>query len=220
MIPYVDLHTHRKTQWGQVVSVNNLMLNETTDLPSHPFSAGLHPWHADQLSLETLSARLNECLVSPDLVAIGETGLDKVCKTPMDLQKDVFEFQLKIASENRKPVIIHCVKAWDELIEISSNYKSIKILHGYNGGIQLTERLLKLGFCFSIGKAILNSGSKVFSAVNLIPHTSLFCETDIAEISIIQIYKILCGVLQLQDEDLRKIMFDNYTRIMSAKISN
>jgi len=196
------------------------MLNETTDLPSHPFSAGLHPWHADQLSLETLSARLNECLVSPDLVAIGETGLDKVCKTPMDLQKDVFEFQLKIASENRKPVIIHCVKAWDELIEISSNYKSIKILHGYNGGIQLTERLLKLGFCFSIGKAILNSGSKVFSAVNLIPHTSLFCETDIAEISIIQIYKILCGVLQLQDEDLRKIMFDNYTRIMSAKISN
>jgi len=196
------------------------MLNETTDLPSNPFSAGLHPWYADQLSHETLSARLNECLVSPDLVAIGETGLDKVCKTPMDLQKDIFEFQLKIASENRKPVIIHCVKAWDELVEISSNYKSVKILHGYNGGVQLTERLLKHGFYFSIGEAILNTGSKVFSAVNLIPHTSLFCETDASEIGIEQIYQVLCGILQLQDEDLRKIMFDNYTRIMSAKISN
>ena len=103
------------------------MLNESSDLPLQPFSAGLHPWHADQISLETLSARLKECLVSPDLVAIGETGLDKVCKTAMNLQKDVFEFQLEIASRIHKPVIIHCVRAWDELIEISSNYKSIKI---------------------------------------------------------------------------------------------
>jgi TatD DNase family protein len=220
VIPYVDLHTHGKNRKDEVIAVNNLMLNESADLPSQPFSAGLHPWHADQLSLETLSARLNECLLSPDLVAIGETGLDKVCKTPINLQKDVFEFQLKIASENRKPVIIHCVKAWDELIEISSNYKSIKILHGYNGGVQLTERLLKKGFYFSVGAAILNTDSRVRSAIHFIPKTSLFCETDTAEISINQVYKVLGEILQLQDEDLRKIIFDNYTRIESAKLSN
>ena len=189
------------------------MLNESADLPSQPFSAGLHPWHADQLSLETLSARLNECLLSPDLVAIGETGLDKVCKTPINLQKDIFEFQLKIASDISKPVIIHCVKAWDELIEISSNYKSIKILHGYNGGVQLTERLLKKGFYFSLGAAILNTDSRVRSAIHLIPHTSLFCETDASEIEIEQIYHGLCGIFRLNDQDLRKIIFDNYSRL-------
>ena len=189
------------------------MLNETSEIPSDPFSAGLHPWFADQLSLSDLSHRLNQYLESPELVAIGETGLDKVCKTAMSLQMDVFEFQLKIAVDKKLPVIIHCVKAWEELFEISAKYTSIKILHGFNGGVPLTERLLKKGFCFSIGKAILIPGSGIQSAIQLIPKTSLFCETDTAEISISEIYGKVCNLLQLREEDLRKIIFENYERI-------
>lgn len=189
------------------------MLNETSAIPSDPFSAGLHPWHADQLSLENLSHRLTQYLESPELVAIGETGLDKVCKTAMNVQMDVFEFHLKIASENNLPVIIHCVKAWEELIEISANHHYVKILHGYQGGVQLTERLLKKGFCFSIGKAVLVADSGIQSAIHLIPKTSLFCETDTAEISITDIYGKVCNLLQLHNEDLRKIIFENYERI-------
>ena len=216
MIPYVDLHTHGNIEKENVIGVYNLMLNESSNIPSHPFSAGLHPWHADQLSIGTLSLRLKECLLNPDLVAIGETGLDKTCKVPMDLQKDVFEFQLKIAAENKKPVIIHCVKAWEELIEISSKYKSIKILHGFNEGMQLTERLLKMGFYFSIGKAILNPETRINSSIHLIPGTSLFCETDVSEIAIGEIYTGLGSKLQQREEDLRKIIYDNYIRLKGS----
>ena len=189
------------------------MLNESSDVPSHPFSAGLHPWYADQLSTENLFVRLKQYLESPDLVAIGEIGLDKVCKTPMSLQLDVLQYQLKIAAENNLPVIIHCVKAWEELIEILDNYPSTKILHGYNGGIRLTERLLKKGYCFSIGKAILKEGSAIQSSIHLIPLTSLFCETDIAEISISEIYGKVCSLLQPGEEEMRRIIFENYNRV-------
>lgn len=189
------------------------MLHESSDIPSNPFSAGLHPWHADQLSLDDLSRRLTQYLESPDLLAIGETGLDKVCKTAMNRQMDFFEFQLKITDENNLPIIIHCVKAWDEMIEISDNHNSTKILHGFQGGVQLTERLLKKGFCFSIGKAILVADSGIQKSIHLIPKTSLFCETDTADISIAEIYGKVCNLLQLRDEDLRKIIFENYKRI-------
>lgn len=213
VIPYIDLHTHGRVQTEGEIRVNNLMLNETSDIPTDPFSAGLHPWYANQISLDDLLHKLNQYLESPELVAIGETGLDKVCKNAMNLQMDVFEFQLKIAAENNLPVIIHCVKAWDELIEISDNHHCAKILHGYQGGVQLTERLLKKGFCFSIGKAILTAGSGIQSAVHLIPKTSIFCETDTSEISISEIYGKVCNLLKLRDEDLRKIIFENYERI-------
>ncbi|MEI7421755.1 MAG: TatD family hydrolase [Prolixibacteraceae bacterium] len=213
MIPYIDLHTHGNVRKNDEIKVFNLLLNESSDIPLLPFSAGLHPWYADQLSVDDLSKRLNQCLQSPDLFAIGETGLDKVCKTALNLQLDIFECQLKIASENNLPVIIHCVRAWEELIEISGNYHSTKILHGYQGGVQLTERLLKKGFCFSIGKAILNSGSAIQSSIHLIPKTSLFCETDTSVVSIKEIYEKICAILKLHEEDLRKTIFENYKKL-------
>ena len=216
MIPYVDLHTHGIIEKENVIGVYNLMLNEPSNIPSHPFSAGLHPWHADQLSIGELTLRLKECLLNPDLVAIGETGLDKACKVPMELQMDVFECQLRIASENKKPVIIHCVKAWEEVIKISSKYKSIKILHGFNESIQLTKRLINKGFYFSIGKAILNPETRINSSIHLIPGTSLFCETDASKIEIERIYQALCEILQLRDQDLRKIIFDNLVRLKGS----
>lgn len=210
VIPFVDLHTHRKVVKDNELRVYNVMLNEFSGNPSHPFSAGLHPWHADQLSKEELSSRLKTCIQSPDLYAIGETGLDKICKISLKTQLDVFEFQLRIATANKLPVIIHCVKAWEELIEISANYHTAKILHGYNGGIQLTEQLLRKGFSFSIGKEILKSGSRIQSALSLIPTTRLFCETDTSELSISDIYRRICHLLKLNDDDLKTVIYENF----------
>lgn len=189
------------------------MLNESVGIPSRPFSAGLHPWYADQLSPEDLSKKLNQYLESPDLFAIGETGLDKVCKIPMDLQMEILKVHLKKAQENNLPVIIHCVKAWEELIEITSKYQTTNILHGYNGGIQLTERLIKQGFCFSIGKAISMASSKIQSAIHLIPLNAIFCETDTSEDCIADIYIKVSGKMSMSTEDLRRVIFENYNRL-------
>lgn len=216
MIPYIDLHTHQRLPVENVISVYNRLLHEDAPLPDLPFSAGLHPWYADQLTLEELSNKLDRCLVSPNMIALGETGLDKVCESPFQLQKDVFELHLKKAVEGQLPVILHCVKAWEELIEMCSNYPVTKILHGYNGSIELTNRLVQKGFIFSIGRAITDPASKIRASIQRIPVGSIFCETDNSTVSIETIYEEVCAALKMEEEDLRSCLFDNYTRIRSA----
>ncbi len=215
MNQYIDLHTHRLNQKEFVIAVYNLLLHEKMNIPDSPFSAGLHPWYADRLSLDELACSLNQIVGNSHLVAYGEIGLDKVCKIPMQLQQDVFEFQLRIATNQKKPVILHCVKAWDELIEICNNYYTIKILHGFNGGIELTERLLKNGFCFSIGHGIMNPSAKIQASIQYIPLTSLFCETDDSEITIQAVYKVVCEKLQIEPEEFKNILTGNFTRLRS-----
>ena len=212
MEPFIDLHTHKLIPDEDVISVYNLLLNETSDIPEGPFSAGLHPWHADQLPPELLGSKLDQLAKNSQLLAFGETGLDTACGVPLRLQQEVFELHLRKASEYKKPVVIHCVKAWEEVIEITSNYQVIKILHGYNGSPELTVRLVKSGFSFSIGKAIMNPASKIHSSVGLIPTASLFCETDASDISIQMIYRMISAELHLREEELRNIIFGNYSR--------
>ena len=216
MIPYIDLHTHQRHPVENVISVYNRLLHEDASIPDLPFSAGLHPWYADQLSPEALSETLDQCATSTNLIAFGEAGLDKVCKIPIQIQLDVFELHLKKAVEQSLPVILHCVKAWDELIEISDNYQTIKISHGYNGGIELTKRLLRQGFLFSIGKGILNPASKIHKSIRLIPISSMFCETDNSAISIQTIYNEVSTSLLMKEEDLKKRIFENYNRLRIA----
>jgi TatD DNase family protein len=215
MVPYIDLHTHLPPKEDHVIAVCNLMLQDAPDDPQHLFTAGLHPWYADQLSLDLLSELLDRCEANPDFVAFGETGLDKACSIPMKIQMDVFDLHLRKAGQHGKPLIIHCVRAWEELIEIAANNPVIKILHGYNGSEQLTGRLLQSGFHFSIGKSIINPASKIHQAIHLIPLSSVFCETDTSDVPIQEIYQGVSAALKIRDEDLRRAIYDNYVRIRS-----
>jgi len=207
---YIDLHTHHQVAATDVMTVYNLMLNDPFTAPQGLFSAGLHPWYADQLSRDALLSQLDQLSLNPGMVAIGETGLDKVCAVPFQLQQDIFQLHLENGVKNNKPVLLHCVKAWDEMIEMTSGIPLTRILHGYNGSIELTRRLLDKGFYFSVGKAILNSRSKLQSAIQHIPLTSLFCETDDAAISIQAIYEGVSTALKIKNGELREAICANY----------
>ena len=63
-------------------------------------------------------------------LALGECGLDKKVQTPLDLQQEVFERQLTLAEKYKKPVIIHCVAAFQELIAIKKKLK-LSVCKGY-----------------------------------------------------------------------------------------
>jgi TatD DNase family protein len=217
--PYIDLHTHNYKSGKGVLAVYNLSLNEALFSAEGPFSAGLHPWYADQLSPELLSQKLELLATNHQLVAFGESGLDKVCHVPLEVQKDIFEIHLRKAAENNKPLILHCVKAWEELLEMTSIYPLPKILHGYNGSQELTGRLVKAGFYFSIGKSIMNPASKIRGSMAGIPMDAIFCETDTSDFAIDAIYRAVSEVLHLNEVDLRKIIFRNYSRITENNIA-
>lgn len=167
------------------------------------FSCGVHPWHSHNADLEL--SLLSKLVADKRIVAIGETGLDKLQGAPLDVQMTVFRKQIELAMQLNKPLIIHCVKAWDELIALYKEYTPTVdcIIHGYRGKPQQAKQLLDLGFKFSIG-AQFNKDTLMN-----IPLTSLFCETDISDTSIYTVYKNISDALNIDLKEFSETIEQN-----------
>jgi TatD DNase family protein len=150
--------------------------------PDNWFSCGIHPWNAAEADIE----QLEKILSDPGVVAVGEVGLDKLKGSDLNVQIKVFRQQIELATDKGKPLIIHCVKAWEELIALYKEYRKYSvpwIIHGYRGNPDQTRQLAKIGFKFSIGEKY-NADS-----LKHIPINDIFCETDMSDIAICKIYE-------------------------------
>ena len=152
---------------------------------------------------------LKEIAAHPRIVAIGETGLDKLKGPSYDVQIPVFKEHIALSEKLYKPLIIHCVKAWDELINIYVETKPSQpwILHGYRGKPELTKRLIALGFYFSVGEDI-NVDSMEF-----IPIERIFCETDEDTTDIKEVYKQAAHAKDMDTEEFAEEITKNIHRI-------
>lgn len=172
-----DVHTHNPKADTRC-SVRNLTMDE---LPAWLegnaqgyFSAGIHPWDAHLTpALDLIASAAND----PRLWAIGECGLDKNATADMERQMALFEPQIELALTHNKHLIIHCVKAWDELIRLykkhhKKNEKCMWIIHGFCGNNQLASQLLKLGFKLSINY------KRKDELLQKLPAADYFFETD------------------------------------------
>ncbi len=171
------------------------------------FSCGVHPWDAENAG-EQLT-RLNEVVRNKSVLAIGEAGLDKLKGPDMKVQENVFRRQIELAMSVNKPLIIHCVKAWDLLMALCKEYKSDIpwIIHGYRGNADQTEQLVRFGFKFSVGEFFNED------AIRHIPIDSLFCETDMSEISICKVYESISLILGFSFNQFVEIVADNMSII-------
>ena len=143
---------------------------------STKYSIGLHPWHIDDTYNEKLDIIENH-LQNQEIIAIGECGLDKICTTPFKTQLLAFEKQINLSERFNKPLIIHCVKAIDELLGLTKKINSTKIIHGFNANIILSEQLISKGFYISIGTNIFTN-FKIQELIKQIPIEYLFLESD------------------------------------------
>jgi len=214
-IPYIDIHTHHPVVSEDHISVPSLFLQDIDFKLSLPnlFTAGIHPWHAEKFNLNEIKNMMTSLTSQAGLIAVGETGLDKKCKTDFISQKLVFELHIDFAARNQLPLIIHCVNSWNEMISYSKHSKVPLILHGYDANPELTKQLLHHGFYFSIGKALLNEKSKIRETIQMIPATSMLFETDDEKIEISEIYKVTAQIFNCPIEELKRQIFDNYNRI-------
>ena len=147
---YFDIHTHRISQEQNESTVFSLDLRVPFELhPDRLYSAGIHPWYADYKQWEVLKKWISH----PRIVLVGEAGLDRLALTPPDIQEELFIRQIELSEEAGKPLIIHCVKAWDELLRVRRITRPVMpwIIHGFRGKKQLAEQLLGRGFYLSFG---------------------------------------------------------------------
>lgn len=207
---YINLHTHRFTNDSEVLEVVNQYPKEF-DVSVANFSIGIHPWYIKEEDVEEELGIIEEKLQLKNCLAIGECGLDKRIEVPMELQVAVFEKQLALAEKYKLPVVIHCVAAFQELIEIKKRLKIQvpMIIHGFSKHQQLAKQLLDNGFYISFGKYLLKNPDleEVFKDT---PDDRFFLETDTIEEGIREVYKLAASYKNISLEELQNRVTQNF----------
>lgn len=113
---FFNIHTHYPTLAPGVVEIESIYFGQEKAPISLLRSAGLHPWHLRGVNLKVAEQWLRQQTAQPEVVAVGETGLDKVTETPWNTQIAAFQLCSNLAEEYRKPLVIHCVRAFNEIL--------------------------------------------------------------------------------------------------------
>jgi TatD DNase family protein len=210
----IDLHTHRINEAEDIHILNVFAQNLPLVKSDYLFSAGLHPWHIEKVNSEECFQAIDRAAEQKNMLAVGECGIDRSIATGFALQEHCFKQQIRIAEKHHKPLIIHCVRAYSDLIKLKKESRSGLpwILHGYCGNLETTLSLIKHEFYFSVGEQLLKDESKS-PVLRSIPIERLFLETDESELSIVQIYSMSAQVLKLDENELIQIIATNFTSV-------
>ena len=206
-----DAHTHHFDSKNR--SIVQLTKLSDENFPSF-FSFGIHPKEsiADLNEVERISKQLNE---NHGFLAIGEIGLDNRYGSA-ETQEEVYVFQLKIASELQKPVILHCVNSWDRCRFLHEKYapNTPLIYHGFNKASILQQVLDYPKSMISIGESLL-SNPKLQNALLQIPLERLFLETDMGSGELIETYRMTAEIKNISLHALTELLNQNAKRIFN-----
>lgn len=214
MVPYVNIHTHRPT--GRGVELR---------------AEGIHPWRADRAAAEEFAARLDGRSdgrsdghvdgrldgLDGRVQAIGEIGLDYASTVDRQLQLDVLRMQLALARRRGLPVVLHCVRAFEPLMrELAACPPRAVIFHGFIGSPEQARQALGRGYMLSFGERTFAS-PKSLRALQEVPLTQLFLETDDDPVTIESIYERVAALRGIELEELKRATLENYERIFAKQ---
>lgn len=162
---------------------------------------GVHPWETlEEFKAESLKLKVDEelraLLIANPSAGVGEIGLDRLkCRDIPPLMREVFEAQLSLAFELRRPVVLHGAKCWGQVVKAIVNYelrimnhesgdgkKPAFLFHGFSRSDGLIPDIVRLGGFISVGPAVLNDHAVNYrELVRKIPMDRLLVETDRTE---------------------------------------
>jgi TatD DNase family protein len=165
---------------------------------------GMHPWEAlEESKVESLKLKVDEelraLLIANPKAGVGEIGLDRLkCRDIPPLMREVFEAQLSLAFELRRPVVLHGAKCWGQVVSAirgglstfqPSDFSTFQpfnlstfLFHGFSRSDGLIPDIVRLGGFISVGPAVLNDHAVNYrELVKKIPMDRLLVETDRTE---------------------------------------
>jgi len=221
---FLNFHSHGPRKSSEAVVRNIIVLSAGTDclLPEQTpaeewFSAGIHPWYIDEVNYDSQIGRLRQLAEVSSVKMIGECGLDRLRGPDHVLQEQIFTDQILLAENLGKPVLIHCVKRFNELILIKRrNPVTVPlVVHGFNSNREIARQLLKAGFYLSFGAALLRDSSNAATVIRLVPEDRLFLETDDSSCAIELIYEAAAKLRKVSVDYLKEIIFANWINLQS-----
>lgn len=193
MTKFVDIHTHHPT--GSAIE---------------PVAIGIHPWDASSRSV----AEIEPLIAGANIV--GEIGLDSVCEVDFEQQLSVFHEQLALAEKFDKPVVIHCVRTFEQVMnELKKHSLRAVIFHGFIGSPEQAKRAVERGYFLSFGERSFRS-PKSIESLRITPLDHLFLETDDSPTNIDDIYSQAAEILGITTEYLAEITTKNFNYIFNG----
>ena len=215
---YLNLHTHSFSNSVNCLEiVNQYPWEFNKELKN--YSIGIHPWYISENRLESDLEVIEEKIQLPECLALGECGLDKRIEIPLQLQIEIFEKQLLLAEKFQKPVILHLVAAFEELLEIKNRLKiSVPIIiHGFSKSKELAKQLLDNGLYLSFGKYLIQNENlkEVFLSI---PDNRYFLETDSSNHSIEDVYTLAAKYKNGKIEEIQQQIEYNYKSVFKSNL--
>lgn len=134
----------------------------------YPFfwcACGVHPHEAEKelktTDINEIEKRIVNFTEKKKCVAIGEIGLDYHYDfSPRELQKEIFELQLKLSKELDLPVIVHDREAHEDTMTLLKKYRPKGVVHCFSGSVEMAREVLKLGMYIGLGGAVTFKNAK------------------------------------------------------------
>lgn len=214
-IRYIDFHSHQPGGGSDTITIMNLMAGE--DVPADfaqntLFSAGIHPWQLTEENAQQMRTELLLTAAHHHVVMIGEAGFDRLKGPGTKLQYTLFLFQAAIAREMDKPMVIHCVRGWEELRRAHAEAKPEKpwVIHGFRGNVRLAASLAGDGFWFSLGATGINK-----DILKVISHDRILLETDDSGGSIADVYRLFAVTAGYDEDAAAGLIKSNFNSLFS-----
>ena len=144
---------------------------------------GVHPWAAEGVAVPDVVSQVREAVLADATAGVGEIGLDRLrTRTVTPAQRQLFEAQLRVAAELRRPVVLHGAKCWGDVVKTVRPFAPAIpsfLFHGFSRSGGLIPEIVELNGFVSVGKAVLNDHAVNYrKLVTQIPRDRLLVETD------------------------------------------
>lgn len=213
---YIDFHTHKYRAESPTIEVASI--HPGKQFADGLYTVGYHPWWAhEQLTIAELNLLRDKLVEDPKCLALGECGLDKLKGTNKILQNEIFGQQIALANELGAPLIVHCVRMYDDLLQWKKSINTKVVVHGFIRNKILAKSLLDAGFLLSIAPS--GKMSQAFTeTIKYLPDDRFFIETDSSIWhNIEERYAIAAQLRQTTVENLQKHLFNNFNQFFSWK---
>jgi TatD DNase family protein len=218
----IDIHTHQSGVNSQILEVINMFPNVEVGGQKQPnkyFSMGIHPWKIEEKWQEDLQ-KIELNASSGAIIAIGETGLDRKCNVSFGLQTAAFEAQIRLAENLKLPLIIHNVRADNDLLELHKKWKVKQpwIIHGYHGNENKSNIYINNNIYLSFGKALISPKVSLQNTFFKLPLDRVFLETDDqTDYSISEIYEAAAQIKGIDAETLAGQISLNFRKVFQIE---
>jgi len=194
----IDIHTHKAAPLPEGIISIRLSFHDSNPAElydTQAYSVGIHPWDTGHDTIEDSWESLEQLASGPNVIAIGECGIDLLCGIEIFRQLQIFKKQVELSEKLHKPVIVHAVKSYDIICGLRRDLKPAQpwVIHGFRGKPAAAQALLRSGCLISFGEK--------FNPDTLasMPLNRILAETDESDLSI---DRIITRLSQVRGVDL------------------